>query len=72
MSLVLHEQRKPRMQPFYWVLTFEMHVLGMLLGLAMTVGPLILLYYWNNVWTWISLIAIPVGIYMGIKIWNCL
>lgn len=72
MSLVLHEQRKPKMQPFYWVLTFEMHVLGILLGLAMTVGPLILLYYWTNVWTWISLIAIPVGIYMGIRIWNSL
>ncbi|MGG4342611.1 hypothetical protein [Paenibacillus lautus] len=64
MSLVIHEQRRPKMQPFYWVITFEMHVLGILLGLALTLGPLILLYLWTNVWTWMSLAAIPAGIFM--------
>ncbi|SEL28396.1 hypothetical protein SAMN04488688_103373 [Paenibacillus sp. cl141a] len=68
MSLVIHEQRKPKMQPFYWVLTFEMHVLGILLGLAFTMGPFILLYLWANVWTWMSLAAIPAGIFMVIRL----
>ncbi|MGC6583430.1 hypothetical protein ACPV3A_00470 [Paenibacillus sp. Dod16] len=68
MSLVIHEQRKPKMQPFYWVITFEMHVLGILLGLALTLGPLMLLYLWANVWTWMSLVAIPAGIFMMIRL----
>ncbi|WP_339268574.1 hypothetical protein NYE54_31755 [Paenibacillus sp. FSL K6-1330] len=67
MSLVIHEQRKPKMQPFYWVITFEMHVLGILLGLALTLGPLMLLYLWTNVWTWMSLAATPAGIFMMIR-----
>ncbi|MFE9279585.1 hypothetical protein ACQKLN_30630 [Paenibacillus glucanolyticus] len=72
MSLVIHEQRKPQMQPFYWVITFEMHVLGLLLSLVLTMGPLILLYLWNHVWSWISLAAIPAGIFMGAKLFRSL
>lgn len=33
MSLVIHEQKAQNLT-FYWVITFEMHVLGILLGLA--------------------------------------
>lgn len=68
MSLLIHEQKKPKMQPFYWVLTFEAYTIGILIGLGLIVGPVILLLRWPSVWTWLSLLAVPVGMIMLVKL----
>ena len=66
MSLVIQEQQR-RMQTFYWILTFEMLTFGMLLGIAMTAGPFVMLSLWPSGWMWPTLLAIPVGIIIFIK-----
>jgi len=68
MSLLIREQKKPKMQPFYWVLTFEAYTIGLLIGLGLIVGPVMLLLRWPSVWTWLSLLAVPVGIIMFVKL----
>ncbi|GIO93069.1 hypothetical protein [Paenibacillus lactis] len=68
MSLLIHEQKEPKMQPFYWILTFEAYSIAMLLGLGLIVGPVVLLLLWPSVWTWLSLLAVPVGIIMFVKL----
>lgn len=72
MSLVIHEQQQRKMQPFYWILTFEMLTFGMLLGIVLAVGPFVLLSLWPSGWMWLTLLAIPVGIIIFIKCFHSL
>lgn len=67
MSLVIHEQKQRKMQPFYWILTFEVLTFGMLLGLAMVAGPFVLLTLWPSGWMWLTLLAVPVGLFVFVK-----
>lgn len=72
MSQVIREHQQRKMHPFYWILTFEKLTLGMLLGLAMAAGPLVLLTLWSSGWIWLTLLALPVGIFMFLKCFRSL
>ncbi|QCT04654.1 putative membrane protein [Paenibacillus algicola] len=72
MSTAIHEYRERKMQPFYWILTFEMMIIGMLLGLALVVGPVILLTLWPSGWMALTLLAIPLGLWMIRSLWRSL
>ncbi|WDH80740.1 hypothetical protein [Paenibacillus urinalis] len=70
MSSVLQELSERKVLPSYWIYIFELYVIGMLLSLSLTAGPVILVLRWPTVWSVISLIAIPAGIFFFIKLWN--
>lgn len=72
MSAIIQEQRQPKMEPFYWILSFEVLAIGMLIGLAVAVGPFVLLLLWPSVWMAFTLLAVPLGLWMLIKIWRSL
>lgn len=63
--ILLHEQRNRRMAPFWWIAMFEMLTFCLLLALALIFGPVILLYYYQNIWTYLSLLLIPAGILLS-------
>ncbi|NMO94509.1 DUF4229 domain-containing protein [Paenibacillus lemnae] len=70
MSTAIHEQRQPKMQPFYWILTFESIIIAMVIGLALIIGPFILLSLWPSPWMWLTLLAIPVGLLMSFMLFR--
>ncbi|WP_052759457.1 hypothetical protein [Paenibacillus sp. DMB20] len=70
MSAMIHKQRQRKMQPFYWILTFEMITLGMLVGLALAVGPLFLLSRWPSGWMLLTLPAVPAGVWIFYKLFK--
>lgn len=71
-TTIVLEQRQPKMQPFYWILTFEVFTLGMLIGLALAIGPFILIYLWSSAGMAFTLMTVPLGLWMFIKIWRSL
>lgn len=71
-TTIVLEQRQPKMQPFYWILTFEVFALGMLIGLTLAIGPFILLYLWPSVGMAFTLLTVPLGLWMFMKIWRSL
>lgn len=70
MSAIIHEQRQRKMKPFYWILTFEMITLGMLVGLALAAGPLFLLSRWPSGWMLLTLPAVPAGVWIFYKLFK--
>ncbi|WP_054958067.1 hypothetical protein [Paenibacillus dakarensis] len=72
MSLKIHEHQQPRMQPFYWILTFEMMTIAMLLGIALVAGPIVLLSLWPSGWMGLTLLALPFGLIIFIKSYRSL
>ncbi|GAB6927640.1 hypothetical protein JCM10914A_16230 [Paenibacillus sp. JCM 10914] len=67
-SYVIHEQKEPQMKPLNWVVNFELCLLGMLLGIAVAIGPLAFVFLWPSIWTMLSLLAIPLGVLVFVKI----
>lgn len=64
MSKAIREQQQPRMQPFYWIATFEMYSLFFLFGLALAAGPFVVMNQWNNKWLWLLLVLVPFGLWV--------
>ncbi|MDU5142312.1 MAG: hypothetical protein E6230_09010 [Paenibacillus dendritiformis] len=57
---LIHELRQPKIQPWYWILMWEVYFVVVLVGLAMMIGPFLLLYGWRNGWVYASfLLAVP-------------
>lgn len=61
--LLIHERKDRRMEPFYWILTFEVMAVVMVLALAMMAGPIVLLWYYREWWAY-ALLAVGLGLGM--------
>ncbi|MDQ0172533.1 hypothetical protein [Paenibacillus tundrae] len=67
---LIQEQR--RIQPFYWIFTQIMSGLGMLIALAMIVGPIYLVTIFTEEWLWLTLILLPLGLWLFYVLWRAL
>lgn len=68
MSLVLHEQHERKMRPLWWVLTFGMYVVGLVIGIMMAAGPLVLIALHPSPGAYFTLLTIPLGVYVFKKV----
>lgn len=60
-SLLIHERKDRRMEPFYWILTFEVMAILIVLAVAMVAGPIVLLWYYREWWAY-ALLAVGVAL----------
>ncbi|MBD7970438.1 hypothetical protein [Paenibacillus gallinarum] len=56
-SLLIHEREDRRMEPFFWILTFEAMAVLIVLAIAMIAGPIVLLWYYPAWWAY-TLLAV--------------
>ncbi|MGE6230118.1 hypothetical protein [Paenibacillus chitinolyticus] len=61
---LIHERCGRRMEPFYWILTFEALALLLLLGLALAIGPVYLAVTFRHFWSYFSLLLIIPGLWL--------
>ncbi|MFM1653264.1 hypothetical protein ACI7RC_14315 [Brevibacillus sp. B_LB10_24] len=59
----IHERCDRRMEPFYWILTFEAMSFVFLLGIALIGGPIYLVYLYQS-WTYILLLLLLPGAWL--------
>lgn len=59
----IHERADRRMEPFYWILTFEVMAFVLALGAALVIGPLYLVYRYQS-WAFLLLILLVPGIWL--------
>lgn len=60
----IHERADRRMEPFYWILTFEAMAFLLALAAALVAGPVYLAYRFGS-WTFLLLILIIPGVWLG-------
>ncbi|CAM3415660.1 hypothetical protein [Marinicrinis lubricantis] len=60
----IHVQQQRRMEPFYWILTFEVFTLVLLFGISLIVGPVWLYVVFKSSWLLLLLLLIPIGIWV--------
>ncbi|WP_138494430.1 hypothetical protein [Paenibacillus pinistramenti] len=56
-SMLIHERKDRKMEPFYWILTFEGAAFLIVLALALVAGPAVLIAYYPAWWSWLLLAA---------------
>ncbi|MFS0840930.1 hypothetical protein [Paenibacillus sp. 1P03SA] len=61
---LIHERSGRRMEPFYWILTFEALTLLLLLALALAAGPVYLAVTFRHFWAYVSLLLIAPGLWL--------
>lgn len=69
---LIHELRQPKIQPWYWILMWEAYFVVVLVGLAMLIGPFLLLYGWRNGWVYASFLLTVPGFFIvrgTVRLW---
>lgn len=69
---LIHELRQPKIQPWYWILMWEVYFIVVLVGLAMMIGPFLLLYGWRNGWVYASFLLTVPGFFIvrgTVRLW---
>ncbi|WP_405081227.1 hypothetical protein ACI48J_00655 [Paenibacillus chitinolyticus] len=61
---LIHERCGRRMEPFYWILTFEALALLLLSALALAAGPVYLVVTFRHFWSYMSLLLIIPGLWL--------
>ncbi|WP_435923479.1 hypothetical protein [Paenibacillus sp. DYY-L-2] len=56
-SLLIHERKDRKMEPFYWILTFEVMAFLIVLAVALVVGPVLLIMNDQAWWGYALLVA---------------
>lgn len=56
-SLLIHERKDRKMEPFYWILTFEVMAFLVVLAIALVVGPVLLIMNYQAWWGYALLVA---------------
>ncbi|MDR9853601.1 hypothetical protein RJP21_08310 [Paenibacillus sp. VCA1] len=59
----IHERADRRMEPFYWILTFEVMTFVLALGAALVIGPLYLAYRFQS-WAFLLLVLLVPGLWL--------
>lgn len=72
MSEILLEQKERKMRPQWWVLTFSVYVIGLLIGAGLMIGPLFLVVMFPSIGIYLTLLAIPLGVYIFRKVLSAL
>ncbi|MEI0736844.1 hypothetical protein VQ056_09440 [Paenibacillus sp. JTLBN-2024] len=59
----IHERADRRMEPFYWILTFEVMTFVLALGAGLVIGPLYWAYRYQS-WAFLLLILLVPGFWL--------
>ena len=62
------QYEEKRMEPFWWITTFFAYTLLLILSLGLIALPIYLMFV--NLWFKLLLILVPIGLLMGIRIWQ--
>lgn len=60
----IHERKGRRMEPLFWILTFEAMTLLILFAAALVAGPVFLAVYFKTWWSFILLLLAPLGLWL--------